>query len=660
LQRFLKELVQEYKKPYYQSSCINNLHYQMKQICRLQYKLPITDAQHLAILQQAIRSLAPDLLRYGQEYLLQEIANSFNVPWYPELMQYADRALEDVFATIDDTDRFSFDHALQLQEKYKPSISPQRREQALHGLSRGIICRKKEEVARYAACFELTKEECRRVAAERSKNAINEYIARASQNPNYHSVSEHYRGEAVQVHRLMEDYGLFAEDIDPLRVATDEWQAACLKRGVNNGEELSATINRQHEGYLDQYLPDLMRSVLLRVMRNPDRFYFEVVCMSLSAAPETSKVWEKICLDLVREPHEQPLLDLHQDFERGLWSKLFIGSQLEPGGLFELEAFLTKESLPPNELMHAWRESSNDSTQKNINGVRYCDYMGTPLVFARNVACISKLQHKCREGAAVQKPHGNNGSSEEKQKNGVAYLHQRWGINMFSRYPVEVLYRQICEDWSQSSVALDPKQKKQNVLVLYPEHDWNGALEYPDFIQKLADQADPQKYNFRIAESGRRKSCLRRIARFFRQFGLIDMAVIGGHSDGESIDLSRSAHQTICLTDMREDNKRHVQLLQHLRRYFSKNGRILFKACSTGKEILENGNPGIALHAGQILNIATAGPVEPAALKQIDLSNREAIWVGDRGLALSNTFIPPKSKWERLKEQIVHFFRKSK
>ncbi len=654
-----RELIEELKNSYYRTSVTNALHPQMRKICRLQLKIPIENPQYLASLQEAVRAIAPDLLRYDKQYLLQEIANEFNVPWYGERMQYADRALEGLFTEMSDEGRFPFDVALHLQETYMPPVSPQRRKQAMRGLWYGIT--RTTKVERYAACFGLTMEECRKVAADGSGTAIRDYVTRASKKPHYSDGREDDRGEAVLVHHLMEDYGLSAEDIGPLRVATDEWEEACLKKRVNNGAELSTTIDRQREGYLDKYLPDLLRSVLLRAMRNPGRSHFAAVCETLSNAPQTSKIWETSCLDLVREPHEQPLLDLNQESERTLWLKLFTGAQLEPGGMVELRAFLESAELPPDEVIAAWRAASNDSTRKNVYGKRYCDYMGTPLVFERNVGHIARLQHVC-PGAAAE-------------------LHREWGISMFSRYPIEVLHSQVQEERAirvarqgkrgldrqkQENDSLPPpatgrKLRKKNFIVLYPEHDWNGAFERPDFIQDLDCQARLNDYNFRIAESGRRNSCLRRLAKFYRQFGSVDLAVIGGHSDGASIDVSGDSDQAIRLTGMDPENDKHQKFLKHLRSYFSRNGKLIFKACSTGKEVLDSGKPGIARHAEQLIEIETTGPVEPAYLQSIHLERREATWAkeGGGGLVLSNTFTPP-TRWERFKAKIAAFMKKSK
>ncbi|MEI8230687.1 MAG: hypothetical protein WCG83_06160, partial [Candidatus Peregrinibacteria bacterium] len=147
------------------------------------------------------------------------------------------------------------------------------------------------------------------------------------------------------------------------------------------------------------------------------------------------------------------------------------------------------------------------------------------------------------------------------------------------------------------------KPKKKNVLVIYPQHDWNSAFERPEHIQDIADQASADECNFRIAESGKKSGCLRRLMQFCRKFGKVDFAEIGGHSDGSSVTIG-NGKENLSLEDFHIANSAQALFLQRLRSFFTPEGKIIFNSCSTGKDVLENGKSGLARKTRELLEIS--------------------------------------------------------
>ncbi|OQA52421.1 MAG: hypothetical protein BWY43_00488 [candidate division WS2 bacterium ADurb.Bin280] len=107
-------------------------------------------------------------------------------------------------------------------------------------------------------------------------------------------------------------------------------------------------------------------------------------------------------------------------------------------------------------------------------------------------------------------------------------LNHEFGIEFFSRYPVELLIGQYEKRDHHSPYG----------IILFPKSDWNGGLYSKKIFENLANRYQMGNFTVRIVEGGGKFEVAKRLAGLERRYGKqnkISFAIIGGHGTHSSI-----------------------------------------------------------------------------------------------------------------------------
>lgn len=164
---------------------------------------------------------------------------------------------------------------------------------------------------------------------------------------------------------------------------------------------------------------------------------------------------------------------------------------------------------------------------------------------------------------------------EKKEPGSVKFLHDRFGINCFGRYPAEILAAQ----YSQRNDRTSPYG-----LISFPRGDWNGAFYYNgrhigDLYNQLQSitRSDGSKYNIRIFENGSLFSLGKSVASSFKDYGKIHFLLIGGHGSRKEIWFGDT--ETVSRDDISQGKG-----IQRSKEFFVPNPPIVIVACSAGQK----------------------------------------------------------------------------
>lgn len=591
----------------------------LRRIAEIQFRLKPANPQLLEEMQSSVRRLAPSLLILDQEYILQEFGHAFRIPWYDERVTYAEQALNQLFASHAGNDLYRLGQIktalLRIQTKYRVPVSDE-----LRGRARGLLVkyvgRDGDDAENFADVFGLSREELRAAAVTESDDAITRFL-----NTSYCDNEGMHTGNVPYVHRLMTKYHVTVDEIGTLAGLADALYSVCTQTGAQLEKEQGAAqlATEMTKKGLQHYVPDIVRGALLRGFRSANRNELRSVGNLLNiAAPFRSHVDDQLIHIFSSEGQDQ-LLDLSQSDEQKLCEKLLLDMRTQKRAVEEVALFLKKTGLPVRRTMKTWLSTKNDSEKIAANGKKFKDFRNFAIIYMKNVHAIAKL--------------------EEREVGASKYLSEMWGIRSFCRYPEDVLIQQYRRDRSHKVGT----KKGKTFLILYPESDWSGSFDKPEFIQKIANDAEAEGATLIIAESGKRYRCAVNVARCDRQYGLIDLAIIGGHSNGEEIEFGPGDENVFSINDLilnennQQAHRKQRQRLDALRSHFAPDGRIILKACSTGKE------GGIAERVTQHFELATQGPTTPSTIDSIDVRSGRATYHSHGFAAPSNTY--ERSNW---------------
>ncbi|HRH93477.1 MAG TPA: hypothetical protein PKV72_03000 [Candidatus Peribacteria bacterium] len=566
----------------------------VRRVCEIMYQFPPQDLALIKPLQERYRALAPRLLLNSTEfsgtYLLQELGIALRLPWHTELCEvHGPRAMDLLFTEYDAQPDYakgrSIDTVTRLQNYCNAPVTDERRAGAV-AMLRHAINYTGDTPTKLIAAFGIDEKTVRDVARE----AASDYVQR-------HEHVEPQHRSAWAPEEMVRKYGVRPQDL-PL---VEREREACV-RDVSTPrtpqERTAAAVEfvrkaeQNHTAYL---LPLTLAAEVHRSLDEPQSATIHHLLHAFSAPPEV-KAYRTKALRLLfadRAPQQLPVMDLGGDHARYLWSQLAEDPECAPAADHALDRFLSQYGLNPERMRQLWGLSSN-------NRKEYADTMGTRIVQAQNIQAISELEHRS-PGAA-------------------RYFYDRWNIGMFSRYPAHVLGPiRAAEEADRRETGKPRSKPKKTLLVLFPAADWNGAFHGHELINQLSEECSAKGFHMHIAEAGSRISAMRAFARVARQHGPIDVCVLGGHANKDSLtlgpdDLGKIKTDHFAFSDTEAGQTVPNEQLQRLRSYCSPNCRIIFKACSVGQ------SGGLAQAVSRAMNVTSVGAECPTGLKAVDLA----------------------------------------
>lgn len=152
-------------------------------------------------------------------------------------------------------------------------------------------------------------------------------------------------------------------------------------------------------------------------------------------------------------------------------------------------------------------------------------------------------------------------------------LYLIFGISNFQRYSDKVINKIY-----QSYFHFD--NSKKIALVIYNKDDDEGAYNRPKLFEPFIE-----KYNLFIFETETDKSVINIIKKVAKQFGKIDILVLGGHGTSNSIDFGNTSKEYAINKPKNLNIKSDldIQDIPLIKQYFNKKSKIFSLACSTGK-----------------------------------------------------------------------------
>lgn len=190
----------------------------------------------------------------------------------------------------------------------------------------------------------------------------------------------------------------------------------------------------------------------------------------------------------------------------------------------------------------------------------------------------------------------------------VRKLAGEYGIQSFSRYPKELLLRQLeAEDDLETPYG----------IVLNPREDWNGGF-YGDqkVFSVFSDSARDEKMNVRVFECESKIDAAKKLIRLNRKYGAgqrIQFAVVGGHGNRELLEFGKEDRKTLTQKDL-EGNA-----MQELRGFFSEDATIVLNSCSTGDDF------GLGEMLSRLVKIKVIAPDSPTSLRSLKVTSRGVV-----------------------------------
>lgn len=511
----------------------------------------------------------------------------------------SEQALHRLFDTLENNElMIGADEIVRLQQQNPIEVTPELRARALAALPRFLHPRdfEEERSKEYIRVFRIMDEEVREAAAKRVHDVLEKIQADPSDPFN--------KSKELFIREMCDTYGVTSSG-PASHLMEAQMTEACM-----NGVPLDKMANLFNPSLFSQLRPHIVENMLYKAMLNPDRSVFAAVQKSLVTYAETSADVIPAYVSIITKHPEEVLLDLSLPNELDVLQACMQQQKKSDCMRQNVNAFLEKIGIDNKAFMRTCWDSSN-------NTEKYKDRIGTPIVIRKNLEAIGAIE-KILPGACK-------------------YLHDAWGITAFHRYPTQLLAEQAASDRKGEK----PEKNQKKVLVVYPSADWSGSFD-TNFVENFAKQAQEKKSFVRFAEAGKKNGCLRRVMRYANTFGTIDLAVLGGHSDGSKIYLGsgKADGDTISIDDIRS---RHLtagqqKVIERMRASFDPSGKIIFKSCSVGKK------GGFADQASRLLDVDTQGPVLPAGSVSIDLDDNAAAYRADGKPTASRIFKRPSQR----------------
>ncbi len=565
----------------------------VRRVCEIMYQFPPRNLELIKPLQARYRALAPRLLLNSTEfsgtYHLQELGIALRLPWHTEMREiHGPKAIDLLMAEFDQEPDYdkgrSVDSATRLQQLCKVTVTPERRAGAI-AMLRYAIGYSDDTPTKLIDAFGIDRKTVTDIASEAAADFAlrHEHVAPEDRS-------------AWTAQEMVRKYGVRPQDL-PL---VERERAACVHDvcAPNTPQERSAAaaafVRRAEENHTAYLLPLTLAAEVHRSLEEPKSATIHYVLHAFAAPPEV-KEYRTQALRLLfagRTSEQLPPVDLNGNHARYLWEQLADDAECAPAANHVLDQFLSQHGLNPEYMRQQWELSSN-------NRKEYKDTMGTRIVQAQNIEAIANL--------------------EERSSGASRYFADRWNINMFSRYPTHVLGHIRAKERIAQRNAGKPRSKpNKTLLVLFPAADWNGAFHNHALINQLWEEAESKGFDMHIAEAGSRTSAMRAFARCARQHGPIDVCVLGGHANKDSLtlgpdDLGKIKTDHFAFAKSEDGQSIPPEQLQRLRAYCSPNCRIIFKACSVGQ------SGGLAQAVSTAMNVTSVGAECPTGLQSLDL-----------------------------------------
>ncbi len=500
----------------------------------------------------------------------------------------ADEALHElIIKRANSTEPLSVDHKRQAEEVYRWTLT----------LAYPETVRKFQEV------FDISNERAHEIAVEYANNAYQEETRLFQEGGEYKHL--HTSMLDNKLHKLIEDHGVSIDEIDGVRE-----DATSLCDGIGNAVGMD-TINsrmgewrrKQGDAGKDKIVDYQLRAAVAEAVRRGDSKLLLNLESAIETQQKSSIYLNQLAIEInLHSEEEGSVLDLSLDTNnKMLWRKLYRrGGKEKAAAMSELKKCLNSFGLNPDRVTRAIENASTTEAEIRQAPDEYNEdyvYEGVAMRIVDNITTL-----------------------ESEVKGAVKHFHEKRGINLFNRYPTEIL----TEIYEQETGKAAPGMKiKGHMLILDPESDYNGAFETPDQIRKIAKEAKDKGFALHIAESGTRYSRYRQLVRCRREFGPLHHAVIGGHtSESQIMQLGPNPEDVITgkelqnLIKKKKKNKlseKEQKLLNKIKEFFDPDAVIYFKACSSGLA------GGIADRSSDLINVRTVGPESPTNIKTIRL-----------------------------------------
>lgn len=576
----------------------------------LQYQLPLQSPERLKLVQDHIRKMAPTLVMYGEDYMLQELGIPFHVHWWDEVqMTFGPQALK-AMADGAEEHGVNLERFLKIQEWYKIPVTPELRACAERVLRR-CLTYLNQEPEKLIEQFQIPPERVHEIAALYVGDTFQRKTDYRMKNKKW--LTRDQLEYNVDLENPMKKHHVGIEEVPSMKIFSEE--LCDVVDHLHPGDDAADDVERFRyslaERGAEQFLPTILAGSLTMVLRSGDAKKLAALKRFAEIASMPEWVFPN-ALELIfesRSPDAKPLLHFELKEHQELWKTAYLNPEARNGALVEVRKVLEGVGLDAEEMMKSWDLSCN-------NQKRYREKHGTEQIYAKNAAMIAAM--------------------ERLQPGMVRRFHDKWGVTMFCRMEEKgmvQIYRQETETTKKSS--------RGPFLIIYPEADWNGAFHDPATMQGYIDEALRNGFDVHVAQAGNKKEALRILERCTHLYGKIPQAMIGGHSDGLNIYFGKDTDSAFAAQDLhmttgdeKETRKRHRHR-DIVRDYFTDDAKVYFNSCSVAKD------GGIAKKIQEVFSISTMGATTPASLKSVNVAKRTAHYASGSSPAESRSFSPP-------------------
>lgn len=194
---------------------------------------------------------------------------------------------------------------------------------------------------------------------------------------------------------------------------------------------------------------------------------------------------------------------------------------------------------------------------------------------------------------------------ESEKPGSASFLHDSYGITFFGRYPISLLLKQ----YDAETDAETPYG-----IAILPYSDWNGAFYGTRSLFEQMQEQLGEHVLLRCAEAKTSTGLLRHVIGFYRKFGKITFALLGGHGQTDAIQFGDASHgqrSALKIEDLAGSGSERAQ------KYFAEHPTIILSSCSTGAE------GGIGQKLSEKLGAIVLAPAVPTAPINIDIIGAE-------------------------------------
>lgn len=194
----------------------------------------------------------------------------------------------------------------------------------------------------------------------------------------------------------------------------------------------------------------------------------------------------------------------------------------------------------------------------------------------------------------------------EKQDPGIcSFLHEKFGISHFYRYPAELLVKQHQEYENND---------KPYGVIMAAKADWNGALYQTEYVLGNVLNSLDGHYYLRVYECDGPYELTKDLAKSDKKYGQehkISFLMVMGHGTSDAITLGDALNSGEIRITQEEVGS---QTASRVGKFFVDHPTFLLDSCSTGAE------GGFAQTLSKNLDARVRAPIEPTALRDIYVS----------------------------------------